>query len=153
MNGLDRRAVLSSRCFCESCKCMGAPHCDKGRVFSLFFFVARYPKLGHWFARNVIRSTVTNEWTEWLKRKANIKRVKIKNIHKREKEKVEDWARETQSEEGRKNMTMGRVGAGELEDWRLLNQQKPLGGWFSDANTTSATESFPSYLFSLFESL
>lgn len=50
-------------------------------------------------------------------------------------------------------MTMGRVGAGELEGWRLLNQQKPLGGWFSDASTTSVTESFPSYLFSLFKSL
>lgn len=50
-------------------------------------------------------------------------------------------------------MTMDRVGAGELEGWRLLNQQKPLEGWFSDASTTSATESFPSYLFSLFKSL
>lgn len=32
-----------------------------------------------------------------------------------------------------------------LEDSRLLNQQKPYGGWFSDASSTSATESFPSY--------
>lgn len=32
-----------------------------------------------------------------------------------------------------------------LEDSRLLNQQKPHGGWFSDASSTSATESFPSY--------
>lgn len=32
-----------------------------------------------------------------------------------------------------------------LEDSRLLNQQKPHGGWFSDASSTSATENFPSY--------
>lgn len=46
----------------------------------------------------------------------------------------------------RKGTTMGGSQAGVLEGWRLLNQQKPLGGWFSDASSTSATESFPSYL-------
>lgn len=44
-------------------------------------------------------------------------------------------------------MEQSESGTGELEGWRLLNQQKPLEGWFSDASTTSATESFPSYLF------
>ena len=57
----------------------------------------------------------------------------------------EDRMVEIKRGEGRGGCTTMRSRSGELEGSRLLNQQKPHGGWFSDASSTSATESFPSY--------
>lgn len=66
---------------------------------------------------------------------------------RRKKKRGKKGGRKKRWRKRKEGTTMGGSrGAGVLEGWRLLNQQKPLGGWFSDASSTSATESFPSYL-------
>lgn len=105
----------------------------------------RRPVVGHWFARNIIRKyqkqmSVLSDWNERRLNKSKDRKYKLK----RKKRKGDD-GKYGAAEEGRVwQWVVGGWWA--LKGWRLLNQQKPLGGWFSDASTTSATESFPSYL-------
>lgn len=74
------------------------------------------------------------------------RKIYIKSRRRKIKREVYRTRGKKEEEERRKSTTMGGSRVGVLEGWRLLNQQRPLGGWFSDASSTSATESFPSYL-------
>lgn len=147
------RAVLryALRCFRVSCKCsLRAATKRKGLFFSSLLsrpLPAARPVLGHWFARNIIRKhrKQMSEPSDWNERRLNESKDRKYTILKRKRERKGDDERYEAAEEGRVwQWVVGGWWA--LEGWRLLNQQKPLGGWFSDASTTSATESFPSYL-------